>query len=80
MSELKTLNDWLDSETQGLKKGFDKNALIFSYNDILDLKQEGIKWVKWNKKEESKRNEIMDLHSRIDDLIHFFNISEEDLK
>jgi len=31
---LRLLDKFLKEETVGLAKGFDKNALIFSYNDI----------------------------------------------
>ncbi len=33
------IEEWLDDETAGLKKGFDKNTLIFSYNDITEILQ-----------------------------------------
>ena len=28
---------WLEENTKGLNEGFDKNKLIFSYNDILEI-------------------------------------------
>ncbi len=34
--KIKTLRDWLDWQTKGLNK-HDLNALVFSYNDILEL-------------------------------------------
>ena len=39
----RTLKDWLKKNTQGLKKDFDKNALVFSYNDILEITEEDMK-------------------------------------
>lgn len=36
---MKTIRTWLQQNTKGLKKGFDKNAFVFSYNDILDLEK-----------------------------------------
>lgn len=32
-----SLKSWLEYETKGLKKKFDKNTPIFSYNDVLEF-------------------------------------------
>ena len=80
MTELKTLKDIFDLETT------DKNNVhpywysIQTENFMEDLKAEAVKWVKEDMN--SKGGMIMDeyIDGRIEAMMEFFNLTEEDLQ
>ena len=76
MTELKTLKnlrcDACDRDGNKKLSNFPRPVSV----DIIELKQEAIKWVKWIK--EKKNFEVG--RTPTDFIMHFFNLTEEDLK